>query len=157
MRKWIARLFGGTVAPPSERSRLRFRPGCEPLEARDVPASLYWLGTINTDAGTSGNWTEDPINLTPSLKTPHAGDDLFFDGALSGVDCTNLVPALNPTGGTDGDGGPGSGSADPALNSVHMFDGYGGTVTYGVTLWTHDLEMRSGTLNPFLGARPRRT
>lgn len=112
---------------------------CESLEARDVPASLTWLGGYDAsdDAGTSYNWSEDG-GATRSALVPQPGDDLFFDGTVSSSPCDNLAAldeSQNP--------GP--------LDAIHLVNGYAGTVTYAQSLATHDLELTSGTLNPGSG------
>ena len=151
MRTWIARLLGQTVDQPSVcRPLPRFRPACEPLEARDVPATLTWLGGYNgsIDARVAYNWSADG-GATRSPLLPTAGDDIFFDGTVSNVSSDNFSFPAGPGGSTLDD--PGGTSGDGWLNSVHLVHGYIGGVTYSLPLLTHVLEMQNGGLNPASG------
>lgn len=114
-----------------------------------MPATLYWLAAINTDASQVGNWTEDPVYMTPSSLLPHDGDTVIFDAAVSGADCVGLV-AIPP----EGSGGGGEGEIGPwtpipgQFEAVRLLDGYGGTVTHNLPLDTEVLEVRDGQLDP---------
>jgi hypothetical protein len=99
-----------------------------------------------------GNWTESPTTRAPSPNTPHGGDNLYFDGSISNVNCDDLAFPASPGGGTGGSAlADLDDSGDGSLNSLNMVNGYAGTVTYSLPLPTHDLILKSGTLNPKLG------
>ena len=144
---WIGRLSVRKVAPPVSSRRTQFRPACESLEVRDVPATLTWLGGYNgsIDARVAYNWSADG-GATRSPLLPTAGDDIFFDGTVSNVSSVNFSFPASLGGGTLGD--PGGTSGDGWLSSLRLLHGYTGTVTYSLPVLTHVLEMRSGELDP---------
>lgn len=139
MRTWIARLFDRKVAPPSSRRpRRRFRPGCEALEARDVPAHFYWVGGADPNAYPSYdpvdvpinariayNWTDDDFPAQRSPICPGNGDIVYFNVSDMGqnVDCKFF-----------GDAGQ--------YAAVLVEGGYGKTITLskGFTTSTFDLN-----------------
>src|SRR5436190_991693 len=69
-------LRGGS-SPAKRRPGFRIDP-IELLEARDVPATLYWLGAAGSDWNTDG-WTNVSGGAAVSSLRPQNGDDLRFD------------------------------------------------------------------------------
>src|SRR5581483_9571248 len=135
MRTLIARLFDRKFAPPSpRRPRPQFRPACEVLEGRDVPAAYTWTGLVSTDATVAANWhlSTDPWP-DPATSTPGPGDDVTF--VLVGhnplVDCTNF------------------GLPDPneEYHAVYVGPGYDAKITLSHSLKTQILDLESGIIS----------
>jgi hypothetical protein len=118
--------------PPSN-PRLRFRPGVEVCEAREVPATFFWHGDR------SGGYPGDPANwglseTNPYLRAtvhPSSGDDLVFKGTVSNLGCLNL------------------GFGTSSYNSILIANGYTGTVNTSNALTFHSFTLAApGTYNP---------
>lgn len=141
--------------PPPSVGRPLFRPACEPLEAREVPATLTWMGGYggSYDAGTPLNWSDDG-GVTRTSLLPRTGDTIHFDGTVSGANCENFHVYPDEGGGGPGEigGPPGGGVSIGPFAAINLVKGYTGTVTYTMPVATHNLTFRSGTLNPSSGA-----
>lgn len=112
------------VSPNTARRKCapprRFRLTVEALEGRDVPVSLTWVGDGTYTFMSSVNWS-------PS-QTPASGDDLYFDGSKSLVGAAMITP---PT---------------IVFNSIHLVNGYTGTVSIYNTGTFAEIELTKGTI-----------
>jgi hypothetical protein len=119
-----------------------------------VPASFFWHGTVDTDASNASNWfiVADPngpgggpslppapgpigtipfsignatTGTLPSNTIPGIDDDVFFDGMqlMTNIDSVINTPAQ--------------------FKSIHLVNGYSGTVSLANTLTVQTFEMRS--------------
>jgi len=139
------------------------------LDARDVPAALYWnpLGGSDLLASTANNWV-DGVGVR-ATAAPGAVDDLYFNGIA-------ITPEPTPTTSNavvDANGNPVSPpppptsppsppvfaqadcyvtSSDPnqsvvrTYNGVHVLAGYTGTVDFKVSTFVGHLELRGGNI-----------
>jgi hypothetical protein len=123
--------------PAATKTRLRV----EALEPREVPAHLVWTNATGSGyAGAAANW----LNLgTGAAATvgPTGGDDLYFDGDVSGANCHYLSAAMT-TGYVNGYPTPMPGE----YRSVNLIDGYAGTVATSSGFRTATLVVESGAL-----------
>jgi hypothetical protein len=97
----------------------------EALDSRDVPAVVHWISTGSTDYYNPSNWD--------SGQVPTGNDDVYFDGAYSNVSAGEIDPGV------------------AGIGSLHLVDGYTGTVTVGtprssMDLWLNTLELTSGSI-----------
>ena len=73
----------------------------EPLEAREVPAAMWWVGDPNNlSAGSGANWKETAsVTVYPTAgqgaanRVPNPFDDVVFSGTVSNLGCTSLGTA----------------------------------------------------------------
>jgi hypothetical protein len=103
---------------------MRFRPRVEALEAREVPAANTWLGGSSSTDDTAWSLGRVPIS----------GDDLYFDGSIASTDCDFW-----------------SGDLTDYLSSVHLVNGYPGTVYFDGDMDIATLEVDSGAIAPYSG------
>lgn len=111
----------GRSVQQSATNPYRFRPRLEGFEDRLVPDAYTWVGT-----DTSNN-PLDPNNWSPH-QVPTDTDDLYFDGTASNEDFYSV-------------------STQNRFQSVHLVNGYSGSVTFSGGLTVADLELRSGNLS----------
>jgi hypothetical protein len=116
-----------------KRPGFAFRPQCERLEAREVPAAYYWLGTVpGGNWSTVGNWTLDPVNKTPAQTIPFGfNDDVYFDGDVSNISV--------------------NGGSMSGYKSLHLVNGYSGSVGIGgMSVQTFELDSADATLDQII-------
>jgi hypothetical protein len=127
-----ARMFARWVQPPKPRPVTRARLGQDPfLEAREVPATFYWVGDVDHYYHKAANWTQstDPNNKPDAMTPPPPGSDIHFDGRYSSANCF---------WGT----GPGQ------HNSVRLVNDYLGTVQTGPLVTVGTYEQTCVTYDP---------
>ncbi|AWM39393.1 hypothetical protein GobsT_22870 [Gemmata obscuriglobus] len=82
----------------------RFRPRLDQFEAREVPATFTWLGTVGTNALDAGNWAaafeSTPWDEEPYHPLPIAGDSVIFGGGLGAGAAPNCDGFIVSGGGT---------------------------------------------------------
>ena len=119
-----------------------------------MPANLAWTNATG-DAlfATAGNWQNIDTNMVATAN-PVAGDNLYFDGDVSNANCFNMGAAMpgNPPISTNSPSPVFTDDSPPPMSppspspfseyaSVHLIDGYAGTVfTSGFRTATLDLE-----------------
>lgn len=120
---------------------VKARLALESLDARVLPATYFWLGTVDTDAINPANWS---MTGGPSNVIPGDGDTIIFaqhgtgEGGPVGegpppspppvVDCDGLVLT--------------SGS----FEAMHIQGGYTGTVTFGSALTVGTYSQANGAI-----------
>jgi hypothetical protein len=80
-----------------------------------------WVSTSSTDWNLASNWSTGSV--------PTSGSSVYFDGASSMADCTNVGYGLS------------------TLAGLHLVNGYTGTATLANALTVGTFEESSGTLN----------
>ncbi|MBX9580862.1 MAG: hypothetical protein K2X87_11190 [Gemmataceae bacterium] len=113
----------------------RRRPlAVEVLEGRDCPSTFWWTGQYGTSFTypVGGNWKVGPdrYNLVPATSNPTQYDDINYDGAV----VTNNANCQ-------------WGSGPNTVRSLHLVNGFSGTVQIGNLTVTDDLELRTGNIS----------
>jgi hypothetical protein len=114
------------VRKPARRGPLAF----EPLEAREVPATFYWVGDVDHYYHKAANWTQstDPNNKPDAMTPPPPGSDVRFDGRYSSANCF-------------WGNGPSSHAA------LRLVNDYTGTLTLGPALTVESFDLQSGKVD----------
>jgi hypothetical protein len=131
------------LPPPSERRRARrtekrhtaaFRPRVEALEAREVPAVNFWMGSaFDTSFDNPSNWSLGSV--------PVAGDDIVFGSPHEGGSLMDPLGDLpyNCVGMHGDPAGP--------YNSVTLDATYGGIVILSGGFSTKAFNLEGGTID----------
>ena len=115
------------------------------LEARDVPAALYWNpllsgGMVNTNVDVASNWT-DMYGVRPTAA-PVSADDLYFTGYSQPGSSGPSYPSANAEIKSADNNQP----VVRTYNSIHLLAGYYGTVDFKVSTYVGILELRGGNI-----------
>lgn len=125
-RGTCAQLAVGTILG-GQSSRIAKRTICwlEPLEARDCPATLTWLG------GVSGDWSDGANWLGGSGAAPTSADNVIFGDGVHNADCFFADGA----------------SGNLAAASITLTADYTGTLEVLNPLMTSQLNLNGGTID----------
>jgi hypothetical protein len=93
----------GKTEPRRGRPHKRPGLGVELLEARDVPTTLTWLGTVNSDWANTGNWSggADPAD-NPGFWSEIQYDIELSGSAVNSIDFTSTATNAYPPAGLGG-------------------------------------------------------
>jgi hypothetical protein len=129
-------LVNDTTAEPTETvtvtlaTSVAYQIGndADTLFVKDNDTTKYiWISTGSTNWNLASNWSTGSV--------PTSGSSVYFDGASSTVDCTNVGAGLS------------------TLAGLHLVNGYTGTATLANALSVGTFEESSGTLNQPVSGR----
>jgi len=173
----LTRILGRSVrkskiAPPPSVARLKTRLGCEMLEAREVPAVLFWdpQPGLGLSASVADNWSVGVQGGIRSLTAPGPADDLYFTPVLTvaepgeggpitlvtiGIGDPINPPPISPPPTSPPTNPPTTISPDcifssasgSQFKSINLVNDYEGTVTFQHDIAVGGFEMTSGAID----------